>query len=188
MSKKQLVMAFFANEDAADEAVKALKKWGKRNKKVKLDAIGVLVKDDKGKVKTHKLGKRKTALGAILFAIAGILSGGITVVGGAIFGGILGSFFHKGLGMSKDDLAKIDGNLDDGKAAVAVLVKSKQANKVTDELAALGGEAKTHAVTSEALDHTEAAAEAAPEEEAEAAPEEEATPEEEESETTPEEG
>ncbi len=182
MSKKQLVMAFFANEDAADEAVKALKKWGKRNKKVELNAIGVLVKDDKGKVKTHKLGKRKTALGAILFAIAGILSGGITVVGGAIFGGVLGSFFHKGLGISKDDLAKIDGNLDDGKAAVAVLVKSKQANKVTDELAALGGEAETHAVTSEALDHAEAAAKTAPKEEAEAeeeaAPEEEATPEE----------
>ena len=175
MSDKQLVLAFFENEDAADAAVKEVKQWDKASKEVKLGAIGVLAKDDKGKIKVHKLGSRKTALGAVLFALAGLLSGGLTVLGGAVLGGILGSFFHKGLGMSKDDLARIDSELDSGRAAVGVLVKKGAADDVAGKLSELGGEAEQHTVTDEALDHVETAVEEAPEEEAsEEAPAEEA--------------
>jgi uncharacterized membrane protein len=166
MSKKQLVLAFFENEAAADAAVTEIKQWDKASKEVKLGAIGVLVKDEEGKIKTHKLGKRQTALGAILFAIAGILSSGLTVVGGALFGGILGSFFHKGLGMSKDDMARIDSDLDDGKAAVAILLKKKAADAVTEKLVELGGVTEQHTVTDDALGHAEDAAENTTEEEA----------------------
>ena len=52
----QLVLAFFTNEDEADYAVNEIKGWDKASKEVKLGAIGVLVKDDEGKIKTHKLG------------------------------------------------------------------------------------------------------------------------------------
>ena len=38
MAKKQLVLAFFENEAAADEAVKAIKGWDKASKEVKLGA------------------------------------------------------------------------------------------------------------------------------------------------------
>jgi uncharacterized membrane protein len=165
MANKQLVLAFFDNEDAADEAVEALKQWDKGTKDIELGAIGVLVKNEKGKIKTHKLGKRKTGTGAVLFALAGLLSGGLSVIGGAVLGGILGSFFHKGLGMSKDDLARIDGELDGGRAAVGVLVEPNDSTMVTNRLADLGGESETHEVTEEALDHVETAAEEAPEEE-----------------------
>ena len=48
MAKKQLVLAFFENEDAADGAVDEIKQWDKASKEVKLGAIGVLVKDDEG--------------------------------------------------------------------------------------------------------------------------------------------
>ena len=112
---KQLVLAFFDNEAAADAAVEALKQWDKATKEIKLGAIGVLVKDDKGKIKTHKLGKRKTGTGAVLFGLAAILTGGASLLAGVVFGGIVGSFFRKGLGMSKDDLARIDGELDGGR-------------------------------------------------------------------------
>ena len=170
MSDKQLVMAFYENEGAADLAVANLKIWDKDNKDVKLGAIGVMVKDEKGKIKTDKLGQRNTKLGAVLFAIAGLLSGGLTVIGGAIFGGILGSFFHKGLGMSKEDLEALDGELDNGRAAVGVLVDPEDEGAVTDKLADLGGEPESYTVTEEALDHAE---EEAPEEEPAAdAPEE----------------
>jgi len=165
MANKQLVLAFFDNEDAADEAVEALKQWDKGTKDIELGAIGVLVKNEKGKIKTHKLGKRKTGTGAVLFALAGLLSGGLSVIGGAVLGGILGSFFHKGLGISKDDLARIDGELDGGRAAVGVLVEPNDSTMVTNRLADLGGESETHEVTEEALDHVETAAEEAPEEE-----------------------
>ena len=159
MAKKQLVLAFFENEDAADAAVDQIKQWDKASKEVKLGAIGVLAKDDKGKIKTHKVGKRKTGTGAVLGALAAVLSGGLTLVGGVVVGGIIGAFFHKGLGMSKDDLARFDDELDGGRAAVGILAKADEADGVSAKLAELGGEPETHEVTEEALDQVETAAE-----------------------------
>jgi uncharacterized membrane protein len=80
---KHLVLAFFDNESVADKAVESLKKWDKANADIKVGAIGVLVKDKNGKIKTHKLGKRDTVKGAgvglILGIIAAIPSGGIAL-------------------------------------------------------------------------------------------------------------
>jgi uncharacterized membrane protein len=163
MAKKQFVLAFFGSEAAADGAVNEIKQWDKASKEVKLGAIGVLVKDDKGKIKTHKLGQRKTKGGAVLGALAGVLSGGISVLGGAVVGGILGAFFHKGLGLSKDDLARIDSELDGGKAAVGVLAEPEEAADVSAKLAELGGVPETHEVSDEALEQVETAVESAPE-------------------------
>ncbi len=160
----QLVLAFFTNEDEAEYAVGQIKNWDKASKEVKLGAIGVLVKDENGKIKTHKLGARKGKTGAVLFGLAGLLSGGMTVLGGAVLGGILGSLFHKGLGMSKEDLARIDGDLNGGKAAVAILATADEAPLVSAKLAELGGAPESHEVTDEAVQEATAAVEAAPEE------------------------
>ena len=81
---------------AADAAVEAVKQWDKASKEIKLGAIGILVKDDKGKIKTHKLGKRKTGTGAVLFGLAAVLTGGASLLAGAVFGGIVGSLFRAG--------------------------------------------------------------------------------------------
>jgi uncharacterized membrane protein len=159
MAKKQLVMAFFANEAAADAAVNNIKQWDKASKEIKLGAIGVLVKDDKGKIKTHKLGQKKTGTYAVLGALAGVLSGGVTVLGGAVVGSILGAFFHKGLGLSKDDLARIGKELDGGKAAVGVLAQPNEAAGVSAKLTELGGVSETHEVSEEALDQVQTATE-----------------------------
>lgn len=162
MSKKQLVLAFFDNEAAADDAAAAMKTWDKANKEIKLGAIGVLVKDDKGKVKTRKLGSRKTGVGAVLGVIAGILSGGLTLLGGAVIGGVVGAFFHKGLGISKDELARIDKELDNGRAAVGLLVSAEEAESVSAKLTELGGTADTYEVSDEAVDQATMAVEEAP--------------------------
>ena len=158
----QLVLAFFADESAADTAVDQIKGWDKASKEVKLGAIGILVKDDKGKIKTHKLGARKGKTGAVLFGLIGLLSGGMTVLGGAVLGGVLGSLFHKGLGMSKEDLARIDGDLSGGKAAVAILANADEAASVADKLTELGGVPETHVVSEEAVEEAVAAVEQMP--------------------------
>jgi hypothetical protein len=165
MATKQLVLAFFENEAAADQAVDAVKQWDKASKEIKLGAIGVLVKDDKGKIKTHKLGKRKTGTGAILFGLAAVLTGGATLLAGAVFGGIVGSFFRKGLGLSKEDLARIDGELNGGKAAVCILAASDEATAVSAKLAELGGQPESHEVSEEVVQEAETTAEEMPEEE-----------------------
>lgn len=169
---KQLVLAFFENEGAAEEAVKQVKEWDKVTEEVKLDAIGILVKDEKGKIKTHKLGKRKTGVGAVLGALAAVLTGGMSLVGGVLVGGVLGSFFKQGLGMSKEDLAGMSAALDSGKAAVGVLAVPAEAVLVAGKLAALGGAVESHEVSEEAVAQVEEAVEAAPEEAPEAPAEE----------------
>jgi uncharacterized membrane protein len=170
-SNKQLILAFFDNEAAADSAVEALKSWDKATDSIKLGAIGILVKDENGKIKQHKLGQRAhgkgAGIGIVLGLVAAVLSGGVTLLGGLVggtaLGGIMGAFFHKGLGMSKDDMARIGGELDGGKAAVGVLANVDEAGEVTDKLQALGGKAEAHEVSEEALQHADhAAAEEAP--------------------------
>jgi uncharacterized membrane protein len=173
MAKQQLVLAFFDNETAADGAVNRIKQWDKASKEIKLGAIGVLVKDDKGKIKTHKLGSRKTATGAIVFGLAAVLTGGASLLAGAVFGGIVGSFFRKGLGMSKEDLARIDGELNGGKAAVCILAAPAEAAAVSGKLAEFGGKPETHEVSEEVVQEAETAAAATSEEAAEAPAEEE---------------
>ena len=163
MSKKQLVLVYFGNEGAADEAVNAVKQWDKATKEIKLGAIGILVKDKDGKVKTHKVGKRNTGVGAILGVIAAVLSGGISLLGGIVGGGVIGALFHKGLGISKDQMVKIDGYLNDGKAAVGVLVKADEVEAVTTKLTELGGmAAESYEVSEEVVEEAVAASEAEP--------------------------
>ena len=158
MAKKQLVLAFFENEVAADDAVAVIKQWDKASKDIKLGAIGVLAKDAKGKIKTHKLGARKTGTGAVLFGLAAVLTGGATLLAGAVFGGIVGSLFRKGLGLSKEDLARIDGELNGGKAAVCVLAAPDEAAAISAKLAERGGKPESHEISEEVVEEAQTAA------------------------------
>jgi len=163
-AKPHLVLAFFENEAAADGAAHALGEWAKDNRRLQLEAVGVLVKDEQGEIKTHKLGPREMGkglgVGAVLGIVGALASGGLTLLEGAALGGasggIVGSLFHKGLGMSSQDLSRIGRRLDDGEAAVGVLVPSRQADAISQELEALGGEPKIHGVDPHEL--TEASA------------------------------
>lgn len=164
-----LVLALYESEDAADAAADALRGWAKTNRRAQLDAVGVLVKDDEGNVKTHKLGPRKgkkgVGVGTVLGVVGAVASGGVTllegVAVGAAGGGLVGSLFHKGLGMSKEDVARIASDLDDGHAAVGALVPANQAVAVSAELEALGGEPEVHEVAPEAVPEAAAAVQSA---------------------------
>jgi uncharacterized membrane protein len=158
-SDPHLVLAFFDNEAAADGAADALRAWAKTNDRVELEALGVLVRDEHGEVKTHKLGPREThkglGVGLVLGAVAAMASGGISLFEGVAVGGaggsVLGSLFHKSLGMTREDLDRISLRLDAGHAAVGALVAPAQANAICEELEALGGEPEVHSVSSEEL-------------------------------------
>ena len=118
---RNLILSYFPTAEAADKAGDQLKQWDKDNKDVKLGGMGILTMKD-GKLKTHKVGRRAGGTGAkwglILGAAAGILSGGITLVGGALAGlaagAVGGSLFHKKLGMTDDDKARLENHLADG--------------------------------------------------------------------------
>jgi hypothetical protein len=151
---QQLVLAFFANEDLADEAAMVLKNWEKASEHMKVDGVGVLVKDENGEIKEHKLGKRAgkkgMGIGVALGVVAAIPTGGLSLLGsaagGVVGGGIIGEFFHKGLKMSDEDAARIADELDADRAAVGVLAWDFESDAVADKLKELGGTPQTHEV------------------------------------------
>lgn len=171
MADKQVVLAIFNDEPAADAAVESLKAWNETNNLgITLTSIGVLVLDDKGKIKTHKLGSRSSAKGAGIGLVLAVIAPP-TLLAGVIGGGILGHFHHKGLGLDAADRDRIAGELKNGKAAVGVLVSDVEAGEISDQLTSLGGAAEVHTVSAEnvaeidaAAPEVEAAEAAAPEE------------------------
>lgn len=152
--QQQLVLAFFDSEDEADQAAEALKGWEKATEYMKVDAIGVLVKDKDGNPKQHKLGrkagKRGMGVGVALGLVAAIPTGGLSLVGGVLGGGagggIIGGFFHKGLKMTDEDAAHIADELDAGHAAVGVLTWDFETGAVAQVLKELGGAPQAHQV------------------------------------------
>jgi uncharacterized membrane protein len=159
-------MAFFPNETAADDSAEVLKEWAKKNRQVDLEAVGVLVKDEDGKVKTHKLGPRQGSkgigIGAVLGVIAAIPTGGLSLVEGAALGGagggVVGSLVHRGLGLTDNDTARIAKHLDAGHAALGVLVPAQQASAIAGELTKLGGATEKHEVSESAVQEVPATA------------------------------
>jgi uncharacterized membrane protein len=141
MSEKQVVLAIFPDEAAADAAGQALKQWDKADDDIKLNAIGVLVLNDKGKIKTHKLGRRSTGKGAGIGLVLAIIAPP-TLLAGVIGGGVLGALHHKGLGLNQEDRDRIATELSNGKAAVGVLAAQLEATAVSAKLSELGGSAE----------------------------------------------
>jgi uncharacterized membrane protein len=147
MSDRQLVLAVFADEPAADTAAAALKDSGIAHG----DAIGILALDRKGKLKQDKVGARSTGKGA---AIGGVLFlAGPAILGVGVIGGTAaGALHHKNLGLSDGDKARLTVELTAGKAAVGVLAHSETAPAISDRLAQLGGAPEAHELTDEALE------------------------------------
>jgi uncharacterized membrane protein len=155
--EKTLVLGIFPSEEAADKAVDSLKDWDKASDELKLYAIGVLTKDPAtGEIKTQKMGARMwgrgAGIGLVLGAIAAIPTGGLSLAaagGGAAMGGVIGNFFHKGLGMSDEDATRIGSELEASHAAVGVLAEKDQADTVEQHVKELGGVTEKHEVSEE---------------------------------------
>jgi hypothetical protein len=151
MADQQLVLGIFADEGAADLAVKWLKDWDKATEEIKLGAIGILVIDEFGKLKERKLGARSGKTGAGIGLVLAVVAPP-TLLAGIVGGGVLGHFHHKGLGLTDGDRDRIAGELRGGKAAVGVLAKGDDAAAVSAQLTDLGGTVEVHEATEEAVE------------------------------------
>jgi hypothetical protein len=166
---EQAVIATFESPAAAEQAAKDLMGWDKANDDVKLGAIGVFSKNDKGELKTKNYSQRNTGKGAKigmgLGVAAAVFSGGLTlipsVVGGAVAGGAAGTLFRKGLGLSDEEKDKLNAQLDGGKAALLVMCNDNEVAATTEYLKAAGGEPQSHPVQAADLEEAAKAAESA---------------------------
>ena len=154
---KQVVLGIFADEASADTAAHTLKAWDYADDDVKVNTIGVLVLDDEGKLKTHKLGPRTwgkgAGIGVVLAAIAPP-----TMVAGALAGGAIGALHHKGLGIEGGERDRIADALGDGRAAVGALVEETQVTAVSLKLGELGGDVQVLRPSDEAVAEVDAVA------------------------------
>ena len=162
MADHQVVLAVFPDEAAADAAVESLKSWDQVTDEIKLSAIGVLVLDEDGNLKEHKLGARSGKKGAGIGLVLAVIAPP-TLLAGAVTGGLLGHLHHKGLGLSWDNQDQLGIELTGGKAAVGVLANDEEAGIVAGKLTELGGSVDLVEVTAETLDAAAVAAESAPE-------------------------
>jgi len=149
MADKQVVLAIFPDEAAADAAVESLKTWAKYSHE-KLDAIGVLALDADGKVKDQKLGKHTVGKGAGIGLVLAMATP-VGLAAGVIAGGVLGAAHTKGLGLTDDNREQLGLALKDGKAAVGVLVDLHEAEALYAELTQLGGTVQLLATSEAAL-------------------------------------
>jgi hypothetical protein len=152
MSRKQVVLSVFENEAGADAAVESLMAWDRASHEVRLNAIGILVLDANGDVKTHKLGSRSVGKGGGIGLVLGVLAPPVGV-GAVVAGGVLGTLHHKDLGLDEDDRDRMTTELVSGRAAVGVLAKSdEEAGVIAGKLEELGGESEVHDVTDNKLE------------------------------------
>jgi len=150
MADMKLVLGIYADEATADTAATSLMAWEKANDVVHRP-VGVLVADDNGQIKEHKLGQRSGKKGAGIGLVLAVIAPP-TLLAGLVGGGILGHFHHKGLGLTDADRERIAAELAGGKAAIGVLVETDdEAAMISRELSDLGGTPETHAVSDEAL-------------------------------------
>lgn len=153
-----LVLAAFADVAAAQAAMERVQNWDEADEDVKAGAIGVIAKDANGQINETLLGGRAGRTGAkagvILGLIAAIPTGGLSLLGGLIAGGVgggvLGHFVHRNYSLTEADIARIHSGLDSGKAFVGVLVPSAQAGAFEMQLQRFGGDTELHGVSAEA--------------------------------------
>jgi len=165
----QAVIASFDSSAQAEQAAHDLMGWDKANDDVKLGAVGMLTRNDKGEIKTKNFSQRNTGKGAKvgmgLGVAAAIFSGGLTLIptaiGGAVAGGAAGTLFRKGLGMSDEELQDLGAELEGGRAALLVMCDESDVEATTEYLSAAGGKPRSHAVASADLESAAKQAEAA---------------------------
>ena len=150
MASRQLVLAVFPDELAADSAAVALKDSDIADG----DAIGVLALDSDGKLKQDKVGKRSTGKGAAIGGVIAVFS--TAVLGPAVVvGAAAGALHHKNLGLSDADKGRLTLELNAGKAAVGVMSKPETESAISEFLTRQGGAPESHELTDEAVQAAE---------------------------------
>jgi uncharacterized membrane protein len=162
---KNVIISYFDTVEAASTAAEGLKVWDKANDDIKLGGIGILTVEN-GELKIHSVGAKATGTGAkagtVIGIMAGVLSGGIGLVGGALAGlaggALLGSLKHKSLGLTDGDLDQFKAELTGGKTALVVTADDSEVNDTLLQIEGLGGKVVSYTADQEAMDAINAAA------------------------------
>ncbi len=156
----QLIVAAFQDEQAAKQALKALKQ-AQKEKLIKIDSAAVLRKDEKGKLhikETADMGGGKgAALGGVAGAAIGLIAGPALLVPAAV-GALVGGLTAKlrDSGFSDERLKTLGDSLKPGSSAIVAVVEHKWVAEVEKAMAEAGADAMTAALGADIAEQLEA--------------------------------
>jgi uncharacterized membrane protein len=156
----QLIVAAFQEEDAAKEALKALKAL-KKEKLIGIQNAAVLRKDEKGKIhikETADMGGGKgSVIGGVAGAAIGLIAGPALIVPAAV-GALVGGLSAKlrDSGFSDKRLEKLGEGLKPGSSAIVAVVEHKWVKQVEAALAEAGADAATASLQADIATQLEA--------------------------------
>lgn len=146
----ELVVAAFADEKSAKDALAGLKK-AKSEGLISIESAAVLRKDSKGKLhitETEDIGGGKgAALGGVVGAGIGLIAGAALAAPlavGALVGGLASKL--RDTGFSNERLAKLGASLTPGSSAIVAVVDHTWVEKVEEALAEAGADALTESI------------------------------------------
>jgi uncharacterized membrane protein len=143
---RNVIIAYFPSAAAAEGASESLRMWDKADDDIKLGGIGILTAEN-GEIKVNNVGAKASGTGAkagaVIGIVAGVLSGGVTLIGGALAGlvggSVLGSLKHKNLGLEDGDIDTLKAELTNGKAALVVTADDDEVYPTKTKIEELGG-------------------------------------------------
>ncbi len=150
----QIIVAAFQEEDAADQALKALKE-AKREKLISIDNAAVIKKDDDGKLhikETADMGGGKGAgVGALVGGAIGLLGGPLGVAAGSALGAAVGGVTAKLYdgGFKDDRLRQIGTSLQPGTSAIVAVIEHRWVAELEKDLAEEGADVMTAALAAD---------------------------------------
>jgi uncharacterized membrane protein len=150
----QIIVAAFQEEDAADDALKALKE-AKKEKLISIDNAAVIRKDEGGKLhikETADMGGGKGAgVGALVGGAIGLLAGPLGVAAGSALGATVGGITAKLYdgGFKDERLEEIGGSLEPGTSAIIAVIEHRWVADLERELAEEGANVMTSALAAD---------------------------------------
>lgn len=156
---EQVVVGFFADAAAADHAAAALRSWDKDDDDIKLGAMGRITLGADGKVEAKRYGVARAGRGALVGGAIGILAAGVTgglsllagALGGGAIGGVTGKLTPGSLGLTDDAAEQVKQHLRDGGAALVILCDDFEVEPTMSHIRELGGEAEGFGVAAKVL-------------------------------------
>lgn len=156
----QLVVAAFNDEQAAKEALKALKQVQRENL-IKIDSAAVLRKDQHGRLhitETADMGGGKgAALGGVAGAVIGVIAGPALLVPAAV-GALIGGLTAKlrDSGFSEARLKKLGEGLTPGSSAIVAVVEHRWVAQVEAAMAEASADLLTASMSTDIAGQLEA--------------------------------
>lgn len=151
---KELVLSLYSDLMLARQAQKSLDVWDKAEDSIKLGSMAVIYKGPDGKLHWERSGVKDWKKSALVGGIAGLIfAPGVLVLAG--LGAAFGAIDTKRIGVPKEDIEQIGSQLDQGKAALAVLCDDYEIPPLTAEMTRLGGKVTHYEVPNEVVSQSE---------------------------------